>query len=92
MEEVLITDYAKSHKADDYHILTREEQVIILRLRTGHNRLNFHMCRKLKLAPSTACNCQQGDQTAEHILQSCLNLHTLRESIWPNATTLHTKL
>ena len=89
---IIKSNFKKSHKADDYHILTREEQVIILRLRTGHNRLNSHMCRKLKLAPSTACNCQQGDQTAEHILQSCPKLHTLRESIWPNATPLHTKL
>ena len=75
---IIKSNFKKSHKADDYHILTREEQVIILRLRTGHNRLNSHMCRTLKLAPSTACNCQQGDQTAEHILQSCPKLHTLR--------------
>jgi hypothetical protein len=25
---------------DGYHLLTRREQVIIFRLRTGHNRLN----------------------------------------------------
>ena len=40
-----------------------------MRLRTGHNRLNAHMFKKLKLAPSPTCNCGQGDQTAEHILQ-----------------------
>ncbi|XP_053398106.1 uncharacterized protein LOC128556593 [Mercenaria mercenaria] len=33
---------------DDYHLLDRLEQVIIFRLRTGHNGLNAHMCTKLK--------------------------------------------
>ena len=79
-------------KKDDYHLLSREDQVIILRLRTGHNRLNAHMYRKLKLVPSPACSCHQGDQTAEHILQMCPTLHTLRENIWPDPTSLHTKL
>ncbi|XP_041351095.1 uncharacterized protein LOC121370061 [Gigantopelta aegis] len=35
---------------DDYHLLSRLEQVTLLRLRTGHNRLNAHMFRKFKLA------------------------------------------
>ena len=89
---IIKSNFRKSPKADDYHTLTRDEQVILFRLRTGHNRLNHHMCRKLKLAPSTACQCQQGDQTSEHILQTCPRLHTLRESIWPDATPLQTKL
>ena len=50
------------------------------------------MCRKMRLVPTTACNCQQGDQTSEHILQNCPRLGILRESIWPDATTLQTKL
>ena len=89
---IIKSNFRKSPKADDYHTLTREEQVILIRLRTGHNRLNYHMCKKLKLAPSTACNCQQGDQTTEHILQSCPNLRILRVSIWPDPTPLQTKL
>ena len=28
---------------DDYHLLSRKQQVILVRLRTGHNRLNSHM-------------------------------------------------
>ena len=39
----------KSSK-DDYQFLERWEQVIIFRFRTGHNRLNAHMCPKLKLS------------------------------------------
>ena len=89
---IIKSNFRKSPGADDYHDLTREEQVILIRLRTGHNRLNFHMCKKLKMAPSTACNCQQGDQTVEHILQSCPQLRALRVSIWPDDTPLQTKL
>jgi hypothetical protein len=37
---------------DDYHQLQREEQVVLLRLRSGHNRLNHHMATKLKPVPS----------------------------------------
>ena len=56
---------------DDYHLLSRKQQVILVRLRTGHNRLNSHMHRKLKLAPSPTCPCGQEEQTTEHVLQRC---------------------
>ena len=84
--------FRKSRETDEYHFLSRQEQVVLFRLRTGHNRLNYHMSHKLKLVPSTACNCQQGDQTAEHILQACHKLNAFRDSIWPSATHLKTKL
>ena len=77
---------------DDYHYLDREDQVKLFRLRTGHNRLNSHMHRKLKMVPSSACNCQRGDQTAEHILQVCPRFEELRKEIWPDITSLETKL
>ena len=78
--------------SDDYQFLDREDQVIILRLRTGHNRLNYHMHKKFKMAPSSACCCQQGEQTAEHILQVCPRHQNLRKEIWPVATSLESKL
>ena len=37
---------------DDYHKLDRAGKVILIRLRTGHNRLNTHMNNKMKLVPS----------------------------------------
>jgi hypothetical protein len=37
------------NKEDGYYPLTREGQVTISRLRTGHNRLKQHMSSKLKL-------------------------------------------
>ena len=78
--------------SDDYQFLDREDQVIILRLRTGHNRLNYHMHKKFKKAPSSACCCQQGEQTAEHIFQTCPRHQSLRKEIWPVATSLESKL
>ena len=77
---------------DDYHLLNREQQSTLVRLRTGHNRLNAHMCRKLKLVPSPTCTCGLADQTAEHILESCPIYHQERRDVWPEDTTLQTKL
>ena len=48
---------------DDYHQLSRKQQIVLVRFRTGHNRLNSHMHGKLKLAPSPTCPCGQEDQT-----------------------------
>ena len=58
---------------DDYHKLNRAVQVILIRLHTGHNRLNAHMNKKMKLVPSSMCICNIEDQTTEHILQRCPN-------------------
>ncbi|XP_045161045.2 uncharacterized protein LOC123525949 [Mercenaria mercenaria] len=77
---------------DDYHLLERWEQVIIFRLRTGHNRLNAHMCTKLKLSPSPMCPCGLEQQTAEHILQRCPRLENQRKNVWPNSTPMKTKV
>ncbi|KAK7100145.1 hypothetical protein V1264_023139 [Littorina saxatilis] len=77
---------------DDYHLLQREEQVVLLRLRTGHNRLNHHMATKLKLVPSPLCPCGK-NQTAEHILQACPYYSALRDTrTWPEETALQKKL
>ena len=77
---------------DDYHLLSRKQQVILVRLRTGHNRLNSHMHRKLKLAPSPTCPCGRDEQTTEHVLQRCPLYKATREDVWPVSTSLTTKL
>ena len=77
---------------DDYHLLSRKQQVILVRLRTGHNRLNSHMHRKLKLAPSPTCPCGREEQTVEHVLQRCPLYEATREDVWPVSTSLTTKL
>ena len=63
----------------------------VMRLRKGHNQLNAHMFKKMKLAPPI-CNCGLEDQTAEHKLQRCPLLRTARTSVWPAAVQLHTNL
>ena len=77
---------------DDYHLLSRMQQVVLVRLRTGHNRLNSHVPSKLKLAPSPTCPCGQEDQTTEHILQRCPLHEATRKDVWPVSTLLMTKL
>ena len=56
---------------DDYHLLSREQQSVLVRLHTGHNRLSDHMYRKLKLVLSPICPFGQEDPTREHTLQRC---------------------
>ena len=77
---------------DDFCFLDMWQQVVVMRLRTGHNRLNAHMFETMKLAPSPICNCSLDDQTAEHIPQRCLLLQTARTTVWPTAVQLHIKL
>ena len=53
---------------DDYHSLGREDQVILMKLRSGHNRLNNHIATQLKLVPSPLCTCGQDNPTTEHVI------------------------
>ena len=76
---------------DNYHLLSRKQKVILVRLRTGHNRLNSHMHSKLKLAPSPTCPCGQEEQTTEHDLQRRPLHKATREDMWPISTSLTTK-
>ena len=52
-----------------YHTLDRAGQVTLNRLRTGHNRLNSHMHRRMNLVPSPLCTCGTEDQITEHIIK-----------------------
>lgn len=77
---------------DAYHNLTRQDQVIIFRLRTGHNRLNQHLYRKMKVVSSPLCSCEKAEQDTRHILQDCGALRQLREEVWPSPIPLEEKL
>ena len=66
--------------------------VILVRLRTGHNRLNSQILRKRKLAPSPTGPCGRDEQTTEHVLQRCPLYKATREDVWPVSTFLMTKL
>ena len=84
--------HAHSYLLIDYPLLSRKQQVVLVRLRTRHNRLNSHMHRKLKLAPSPTCPCGQEEHTTEHVLQRCPLYKATREDVWPVSTSLTTKL
>ena len=66
-----------------YNGRTRQEQVNVFRLRTGHNRLNQHMYARFRIGESSRCPCGAPSQTAEHILQHCPNFSDLRKQMWP---------
>ena len=80
------------NRADPYHLLGRSQQVIILRLRTGHNKLKFRMHSKFGIGDDDQCPCLSAAMTADHILQTCPNYSELRCKIWPEATTTERKL
>ena len=92
MTTIIKSLHKQPQAKDSYHQLSRHQQVIIFRLRTGHNRLNHHMSRKLRLVPSPLCPCGLAEQTTEHILQSCPDLQGLRDETWPEPTSLQEKL
>ena len=77
---------------DDYHTMDRAGQVTLIRLRTGHNRLNSHMHRKINLVPSPLCTCGTEEPTTEHILQRCPAYQHLRQQTWSDGTSLHQNL
>jgi ribonuclease HI len=56
--KTIIKSLFKTHQQQDsYHQLTRSDQATIFRLRTGHNRLNQHLNRVMKIMSSPMCSC-----------------------------------
>ena len=80
------------NKCDPYYELDRSEQVLIFRLRTGHNRMNHHMFTKFKIGSTDQCPCAAGAMTAEHLLQTCPLYKVLRKRFWSQPTSLQNKL
>ena len=82
-----------SQAKDACHLLSRPEQVIMVRLRTGTNQSNSHMYNKLKIVPSASCLFGEEDwQTRGHIFQNCKRHDQERSAAWPTETTLYQKL
>jgi hypothetical protein len=77
---------------DAYHSLNPPEHVMMVRLRSGHNRLNAHLNKKYRLVQLPICPCGEEDQTAEHVLQRCKRHDQERAATWPPETTLQQKL
>ena len=92
MKTMIKSLFKQPQPYDSYHQLSRPDQVVTFRLRTGHNRLNHHLHRKMRRVPSPMCPCGEAEQTTEHILQECRNLRSLREELWPKPVPLQNKL
>ena len=80
------------NKEDAYYKLTRHEQIIIFRLRTGHNKLRCHLYSKFKIGERDQCPCGENVQDTEHILQSCSLYKTQREKFWSTPEEVTQKL
>ena len=92
MKTIIKTLHKMPQQYDSYHLLSRSQQTIIFRLRTGHNRLNQHLFRKMRIVPSPMCPCGEAEQDTAHILQECGNHRLLREEMWPAPEPLQNKL
>ena len=79
-------------EADPYYLLPRQEQVVLFRLRTGHNRLRQHMHKRFKVGDTELCSCGHAPENTEHVLQSCILQSHLRTRFWPSETSLDRKL
>ena len=75
------TAYRLEHPwSNPRYLLTVREQETVFRLRTGHSRLSHHLYSELRIGHTEQCPCGTGDQTTEHLLQSCPLYEPLRES------------
>ena len=83
--------HPNSNQPGNLHKLNRAEQVILFRLRTGHNRLNAHMCSKFKVGEFKICPCNTDIMTAEHLLKLCQLHGALRWDMWPEQKPLRVK-
>jgi len=72
---------------DTLRLLSRHEQTMIFRLRTGHCRLRSHM-KKIGIEKSDFCPCRLEAQITAHVLQSCPLHKRERESTWPTEGSL----
>ena len=80
------------NKHDDVYRMSRKNQTIIFRLRTGHNKLKYHMFRTFKIGCSDLCTCGEAAETVEHVLQDCVLYRALRENVWGSQVDMATKL
>ncbi|XP_063417326.1 uncharacterized protein LOC134699848 [Mytilus trossulus] len=88
MRTIIKSLFNSPQQQESYHQLKRSEQTTIFRLRTGHNRLNQHLHKAMKVVPSPMRTCGEAEQDTSHLVQSC-NIHqALREKICHSETTI----
>ena len=87
-----LQQHPEHNRNDAYYLLSRSEQVCIVRLRTGHSRLRHHMHTKFRIGESAVCPCGTAPMTVEHLLQDCPTHQNLRAKTWPADQPLREKL
>lgn len=92
MKTIIKSLHNTPQQQDSYHQLSRPKQTIIFRLRTGHNRLNQHLNRVMKVISSPMCPCGEAEQNTEHFLQTCKLHLAQRQMIWDQPTPIKEKL
>ena len=68
---------------DSIHKINMSDQVVLFRLRTGHNKMNAHIFNKLKIAETDGRPCNTGPMNTEHVLRHCPAHKDLRRELWP---------
>ena len=71
--------------------LERAQQTTIFRLRTRHCGLSAHL-KRIGISDTSLCECGQGEQTPDHVLQFCPKYAERRQLTWPQDADLATKL
>ena len=82
MKTIIKSLFKTPQQQYSYNQLTRFDHNNIFRLRTGHNRLNQHLNRVMKIISSPMCSRGEAEQDTAHILQTCKNHQALWEEIW----------
>ena len=78
-------------ETDALATMTREQQVQMFRLRTGHCGLLAHLYR-IGRSHTDQCPCGTGVQDVDHLLQTCPTYKDLRQEHWPEEVALSQKL
>ena len=85
-------NHPEYNKQDGVYCLNRRGQTTIFRLRTGHNRLKYHIHKLFKVGETDLCSCGQAAETAQHVLPDCRLYSNVRQSLWRERVDMHTKL
>ena len=54
-----------------FYQLSREDQMMMVLLRTGQCRFKHHLHTKLHIGDTDVCPCGMAPMTVEHLLQDC---------------------
>ena len=65
-----MAEHPSYNSEDNLYQLSREDQVIMVRPRTGHCRLRQHLHKNLHIGDTYMCHCGMARMTVEH-LQDC---------------------